>query len=175
MKKTILLLMLTILVSCGGSFNPFFPFIPKKSPPVDPGYGIPESGVEEILADPDYGIKENSAFSSEIDISKDLEKFGSKIEEIEIESLKDRLVEYGLSDKRTQKVANLVIAYKKISSKRALNAREKNLFTRELLGISFADAAKILVEEGHEVLIEKASEINETSPEDIEELIKTIL
>ena len=106
--------------------------------------------------------------------SKDLEKLGANIEAVEVESIKDKLLSYGLSNDRTEKVARLANSYKKILNKRGLNSREKNMFTKELLGLSFDEAAAEMVED-YEGLIERAADRNETSPEAIKELINTMM
>ena len=48
------------------------------------------------------------------------------------------------------------------------------MFTKELTGMSFDEAATEMVED-YDGLIEKAAELNETSPEAIKELINTIM
>jgi len=116
------------------------------------------------------------SFEAGVESQKDLEGLGQKIESIGIDYLRDSLVaEYGLSNERALKVSRLATSYKRINSKRALNAREKDLFTKELIGLSFEEASKTLVDEGYDALVEKASKINETSPEAIKVLINEIL
>ena len=113
-------------------------------------------------------------FSQELDSSKDLESFGQKVEQGEIDQIQDRLVNHGLSTERSQKVAKIANHFSKISSQRALTSREKDLFTQELTGLSFDEAAAEMVED-YEGLIKKAAKLNETGPEAIKELINTIM
>ena len=114
-------------------------------------------------------------FEDSTSIHKDLEKIGSKIEELEIETIKNNLMDFGFSDEKSSKVAKLSNAYKKIISKRALNSREKDLFTKELTGLSFDKASSVLVDEGYDALVEKASVVNGADPEAIKELLSEIM
>ncbi len=116
----------------------------------------------------------NYYFTEGRESSKDLEFLGSRIESTEVESIKENLLSYGLSVERTEKLAKLFISYQKISNKRALNVLEKDLFSQELLGMTFDDAAKEMVE-NYDGLIETAAEKNGTGPEAIKELVSTFL
>ena len=89
--------------------------------------------------------------------------------------MEERLINYGLSVDRASKLGKLMNSYSKIKTKRALTPREKNVFTKELTGMTFGKASSILVEEGYDVLIERASEINDVDPEAISELINEIM
>ena len=111
-------------------------------------------------------------FEDSTSIEKDLEKIGSKIE---VNSLKDQLLDYGFSDNKSIKIVRLANAFKSISSKRALTSREKDIFTKELTGLSFDKASSILVNEGYDALVEKASIVNGADPEAIKELINEVL
>jgi hypothetical protein len=113
-------------------------------------------------------------FSEDQESSKDLESIGSRIDSTEVESIKDSLLSYGLSVERTEKLAKLMTSYKKISNKRALNASEKDVFTKELLGMTFDNAAKEMVE-NYDGLIETAAERNGTFPEAVKELVNSFL
>ena len=48
------------------------------------------------------------------------------------------------------------------------------MFAKELTGLSFDKAAEMMVDD-YEGLIEKAAELNETSPEAIKELINNLM
>lgn len=135
--------------------------------PVDNGRTEADIGIDSFT-------KENFYFEESTDNSKDLEKFGVNIEIQDIEKLSERLADYGMSADRSQKIAKLANYYSKLTSKRALNAKEKDMFTKELTGLSFDQAATQMVED-YDGLIEKAAELNETSPEAIKELINTIM
>ncbi len=114
-------------------------------------------------------------FEDSTSFHKDLEKIGSKIEEVEIKTLKNNLTNYGFSVEKTSSLAKLMISYKKIKSNRALNSREKDMFTKELTGLSFDKATSVLVEQGYDALVEKASVINGADPEAIKELLNEII
>ncbi len=60
------------------------------------------------------------------------------------------------------------------AGKRALTSREKDIFSKELTGLSFDQAAEMMVDD-YEGLIERAADLNETSPEAIKELINNIM
>jgi len=106
---------------------------------------------------------EDFYFSEDQDSKKDLENIASAIET-------EELTQYGLSTK----TAKIVKTLAKTAGKRALSAREKDMFAKELTGMTFDQAAEQMVED-YEGLIEKAAELNETSPEAIKELINTIM
>jgi hypothetical protein len=116
----------------------------------------------------------NFYYSAENESQKDVEQIGAKIESASVESLKQNLLSYGLSVERTEKLAKLMVSYKNISNKRALNAVEKDQFTKEILGMSFENAAKKMVE-NYDGLIETAAEKNGTSPEAVKELVNELL
>jgi hypothetical protein len=106
--------------------------------------------------------------------SKDLEGAGAKMEKMETSSVKEMLSSYGFSVERTERLSSLLISYKKISSKRALNTFEKDMFTKELTGLTFEAASKELVN-NYEGLIEKAAERNGIDPEAVKEVILQVL
>lgn len=112
----------------------------------------------------------NYYFTEEKATSKDLESMGSRIESTEIEKIKESLLSFGLSGERTETLAKLALSYKKITNKRALSNFEKDQFTKELLGLTFEQASKEMVE-NYEGLIESVAKKNGTSPEAIKELI----
>ena len=99
---------------------------------------------------------------------------GANVEKMQVNALKETLVSYGLSEERTEKIAQLAVAYKKVSSQRALNGKEKDIFTKELLGLSFDQASKEMVED-YNGLISKAASKNGISPEAIKEIMGSVL
>lgn len=115
-------------------------------------------------------IFENSETSG-----KDLEKAGSKIQDIETQELKDDLIAFGMSEDRVDKIAKLSTAYKSIKNKRALTAKEKDVFTKELTGLSFDKATSVLVDEGYDALVDKASVVNGADPEAIKDLLNNLM
>ena len=118
--------------------------------------------------------REYFAFEEGISVKKDMEKMGAEIEAMEVAQMEDILVDYGLSEERAEKLGKLMNSYNKIKIKRALTSKEKDIFTIELTGLSFDQAANEMVED-FGGLIDRAAELNETSPEAIKELINTIM
>jgi len=114
-------------------------------------------------------------FEDSTNFNKDLEKIGSKIEDLEVEKAREMLVNYGLSTVRAEKLGKLMVSYNKIKTKRALSGREKDFFTKELTGMSFDKASEMLVDEGYDALIDKASEVNGADPEAIKELLNEVM
>jgi Collagen triple helix repeat (20 copies) len=121
-----------------------------------------------------YSGTDTFYYETENDSFKDVESMGSKIESAEVETVKENLLQYGLSVERTEKLSKLLVSYKSISNKRALNASEKDVFTKELLGMTFDKAAKKMVED-YEGLMEAAADKNGTSPEAVKELVGAFL
>lgn len=131
---------------------------------------------------PDYYGENGKIFEKGNSQSKDLEKIASNIEgkdaselALEIES------KYGLTSERSQKVATLQLAYNKLKSKRALSAKDQDIFTKNLVGVDFQTAQKAL--KNHiqgdstdmENVLEKAAELNQTSPEHMVEILGDLL
>ena len=134
----------------------------------------PRKGVH--VGGPDDG-KETTSWhlSQDGDTSKDLENTGAKIEALEVAELEETLMNYGLSTERSEKLGKLMNSYSKIKTKRALTPREKDVFTKELTGMSFNKASSVLVNEGYDILVEKASEVNGADPEAIKELLNEVM
>ena len=101
--------------------------------------------------------------------------FSAKVEAMEVAEMEDMLLNYGLSAERSAKLGKLMNSYSKIKTKRALTSREKDVFTKELTGLSFDKATSVLVDEGYDALVEKASEVNGADPEAIKELLNEVM
>jgi len=114
-------------------------------------------------------------FSEDSDTSKDLESMGAKSEALEVADMEDTLINYGLSAERAETLGKLMTSYSKIKNKRGLTAREKDVFTKELTGLSFDKASEVLVDEGYDALIDRASEVNGADPEALKELLNQVL
>ena len=114
-------------------------------------------------------------FENSWDTEKDLEKVGFKIEGVEIEKFEDNLINYGFSSERARYLGKLLFSYKKIKNKRELTIRERDLFTKEVLEITFKKASEILENDGYDVLINKASEVNGVGPEAVREVLNDVL
>jgi hypothetical protein len=113
---------------------------------------------------------------------KDLEKIAAEMEGAEVSEVAENLVaKFGLSEERAGEVAKLQNAYSKISSKRSLTKKDQDTLTKELLGTDFASAQNAL--EGHlsgdsdkmDELLDKAAEINGTTPEHMTEILGDVL
>lgn len=142
------------------------------------GYGT----VETPTSITDYHGENGEIFEEGKSQNKDLEKIASNKEgknssdlAIEIES------KFGLSAERAEKVASLQLAYSKLKSKRALTPKEQSMFTRHLLGVDFKTAEMALKShlQGDSAdmknILEKASELNQTSPEHMVEILGELL
>jgi hypothetical protein len=107
---------------------------------------------------------------------KDLEAIGANLEGQTAEKLGDKLTtEFGLSADRARAVAKNILAYNKISSKRSLTNREKNFFSNELLGTNFDQVMDSFSSgEGMEDLLDRAAEVNGTTPEQVSTIINSL-
>jgi hypothetical protein len=124
----------------------------------------------------------NYYLSQSFETKKDLESIGAKIESYEFENIRDNLVvNFGMSEERSHKVAKLVNGLDKISNRRSLTNREKDLATTEILGVEYVRGMKAL--ENHlqgdsndfQELLDLAAERNGISPEAIQEIVGEFL
>ena len=144
------------------------------------------SVLNPILSWPYYGFRNNDEerirqkylLFAFIESYKDLEGMGAKKEFIEIEnSAANFQSQFGLSEERSFEVAKIVNAYNKIGKKRALTTKDRNIFTHSLLGVDYKSSKKALEShiQGDENaltdILEKASDVNGISPEQVQELI----
>lgn len=116
------------------------------------------------------------------EFAKDLELMGSMEETKTKENIKNQLTDqFGLSLERSRELSSLIFSFNKVRTKRALNIKEKNILTKKLIGINFDVGKKAL--EAHiqgnpdslERIIERASQMNDISPEHMNELIEEYL
>ena len=130
----------------------------------------------------DYHGVNGMVFEDGTSDKKDLEKIAAEMEGAEVSEIAENLVaKFGLSEVRATEVAKLQNAYSKISSKRSLTQKDQDTFTKELLGSDYASAQAAL--ESHlngdsdkmEELLEKAAEINGTTPEHMTEILGDVL
>ena len=134
--------------------------------------GTEDSNTSGITGD---ASTSSMAFEESQSNGKDLEHMGAQIEAMEVAEMEDMLLNYGLSAERSAKLGKLMNSYSKIKTKRALTSREKDVFTKELTGLSFDKATSVLVDEGYDALVEKASEVNGADPEAIKELLNEVM
>ena len=138
------------------------------------GLGTPNYNELSIRAEGLFVDAKGKLYEASSDSTKDLESMGAKFESMEVAQMEDMLISFGLSTERAEKVARLANSYKKITSKRALNSREQDMFSKELLGVPFNQAAKEMMMD-YDGLLERAADLNETSPEAIKELLNQIM
>ena len=117
-------------------------------------------------------------YSEETTIKKDLESLGANKESLDNEELSYNLEEnYGLSEERAASVAKITSSFKKIQNKRSLTSKEMNIYTQKVLGVNYDAGKKAL--EAHiqgdsadmEAMMERAADVNGTSPEAVTELV----
>ena len=113
---------------------------------------------------------------------KDLEKQGHFIEKINIHHMANNLSEnFGLSEKRSFEVSRFLYQMEKIRTKRAMENKDLERLSQNLLGIPFENLKKEFekIENGQfdriDDLIKKASIKNGLQPEDLKILFKNLL
>ncbi|OFZ11393.1 MAG: hypothetical protein A2Z20_07665 [Bdellovibrionales bacterium RBG_16_40_8] len=109
--------------------------------------------------------------------SKDLEKYAALAQEKVIKSRAENVAaKFGLSVERSKDVVRLAMAWQKSGGKE-LAAKDQDSFSKELLGFSISDAKKAVTEKESgnsrplDSLIEKAALTNETTPENVRQII----
>lgn len=110
--------------------------------------------------------------------SKDLEGIGADLEAKDLVEKSEVIAgEFGLSEERSMKIARLHNTYSKITSKRSLSDADRDIFSKEILGIEYSKAKdafkKHIQGDSTEMnsLLEDAAEVNETSPEHLSEIL----
>lgn len=147
--------------------------------------------VNEIYADVPYTYTTTETlyhgsngwiFEETEEDSKDLEAIGADLEADDLVEKSEIIAsDYGLSEERSMKIARLHNTYEKISSKRSLTNADRDIFSKEILGVDYSKAKSAL--ESHiqgdsnkmDTLLEEASEMNEISPEHMTELLGEFL
>ena len=130
----------------------------------------------------DLGSSQYMTFSEDKGKAKDLEKLGAVKEAFATKKVKELLnFDYGLSEKRSESVAKLVVNWKKVSNNRAMTSADADAFTEKLIGVNINEATEAYKSslEGDSAsldsLIEKAADVNETSPENMKELFNNLV
>ena len=133
-------------------------------------YSLEEGGVVDMK------------FSEVQGSAKDLEKLAAFKETYKMKKMQDLLTyDFGLSEKRSENVAKLVLNWKRISKKRAMSDADADAFSKSLIGVNINKATEAFKKslEGDkasfEGLIEKAAEVNGTSPENMKSLFDNLL
>ncbi len=134
--------------------------------------------IEGISTGDYVRLHEKYPFTYTLAIVKDLEQRGANREAAEREGIRNSMVEnFGLSYERAEEVSNLLYNYQRIKSRRSLTFKERDILSRKLIGVSYKKAEKALKDhiqgnaQGLEELVEQAAEINNTTPEHVQELI----
>ncbi len=107
--------------------------------------------------------------------SKDLLAVSAKVEETKAGLLADKIAtQYGLSLERAAEVGKYVTEYKKVNASRAMTDADADKFGMPVLGFKISDAIKA-GNNGDTAtinqLIEKAAETNDTTPENIRNIM----
>lgn len=114
--------------------------------------------------------------------TKDLEKMGVALENLNNMKMAQSITEkFGLSDERGLEVAKMVNSYKKISGTRKVTSKDNNVFMEKLLGVDAKTGIEAFTElaqgssEKFEDVVERAAEVNGTSPENVRAIITDVL
>jgi hypothetical protein len=117
-------------------------------------------------------------------VPKDLEKLGAVKEAYQNSKIAESLAsEFGLSEERSQKIAKMANDWTKLSKSRSMTDADANNFTKELLGVSMADAEKAMKARNelgdeapaYENLISAAADVNGIGMERTREVVDRIL
>jgi hypothetical protein len=114
--------------------------------------------------------------------TKDLEKIGALAESGKINALGSAIAsDYGLSESRSIELAKLATNYAKVSQNRAMTEKDLKSFSTEVLGTDLSTFQKAIEndkqgnENNLEDLIEKAAELNGTTPEHFSKIISNLM
>ena len=106
--------------------------------------------------------------------SKDLDKAAALAEAYNVEAMASNLAsQFGLSDDRSIKVAQLAASWSKLAKTRALTDADADAFSQELTGVSMADmnAAEQAMNDGNNAplnaVLVKAADVNGTTSENM--------
>jgi flagellar biosynthesis/type III secretory pathway protein FliH len=126
-------------------------------------------------------VNGNLIFEETSMISKDLEKRAAVAEKyLVLEMSKQIKSQFGLSEERALKIAKISNHWRKFSSSRAVSAEDADAFSTELLGANMKEIESAvkgsLSGETSELnnLIGKAAAVNQTSPEQISQIMNQL-
>jgi hypothetical protein len=130
------------------------------------------------LGNGDFRASNGALFEETAMTSKDLEKIEAFSESRKKSQITDLLAEqFGLSEERSQTVANLVINMDLIKKSRGITAADAAALSQELLGFKINDARTALANKiygnstQYNELVAKAATVNGLTPEDINQII----
>jgi hypothetical protein len=113
--------------------------------------------------------------------SKDLLKLSALAEEEVVGNRAEAVAtKFGLSVDRSKEVVRLAMAWKKAGGK-DLTAKDQDSFSQEMLGFSITEAKSAVKQNlagdtaALDSLVEKAAETNETTPENVRQIISTYI
>ena len=160
----------------------------EYGPVIIHGSKMDQASGETFFFGDAYTNESNPAYKGEFTFdessenSKDLEKTASIKESFALANIAASLaLEYGLSEERSSQVAKLALQWKKLSRTRALTEADANSFSKKLLGVSMNEASSAI--EGYvlgddskwKTVVNTAAKVNQTSPEQMQEIIDGIL
>ncbi len=121
-------------------------------------------------------------FENTSSASKDLETMAALEEQVAEAYMTNKFTsEFSMSANRAQELAKLANRYQKLENTRELTSSEKDQFALDALGVSFSQVENALKQkaEGKETayadLLEKASAVNNTTPEKIGQFFDELL
>jgi hypothetical protein len=130
----------------------------------------------------EIGDEVEMTFSEVQGTAKDLEKVAAFKETYKMKKMQDLLTyDFGLSEKRSEGVAKLVLNWKKVSKGRAMSNADADAFSKSLIGVNINEAVEAFKKSAEgdaaslEVLINKAAKVNGTSPENMKGLLNNLL
>ena len=116
----------------------------------------------------------NMTFEKTTGETKDLEKAAALVEAFQVETMASTIAsQFGLSDDRSVKVAQLAASWNKLSKTRALTDADADAFSKELTGVSMTEmnsAQKASADGSNGALndiLTKAAEVNGTTSENM--------
>lgn len=110
---------------------------------------------------------------------KDLETMGAVSENLKIiDMAKDLEEKFGFSTERSYEVAEITAHWNKLSKSRAMTQKDKDLFSKKLLGVEFNQINEALRSDNiqsYDQVIDKAAEVNGIGLEHMRDLIDQYL
>ena len=120
-----------------------------------------------------YYTGDGFTFSEDASKSKDLDAIAAASEDADNQALADQIhSQFGLSEERSETLANLAVNYSKLEDSRKLTDADKEVFAKEGLGVSYAqlqnayqNSAKGGDSKEYDSLVSQAAKLNGTTPE----------
>lgn len=145
-------------------------------------YFVDERLSVEYIGNSYYEDRWGNLYQESSMTPKDLETVGAFMENIRVQEIGNAMAEnYGLSESRGLEIARLAMEWQQVSKSRSLTDKDANAFSEKILGFNLTtakDAYKKSLqgsEKGFQELINKAAEVNNTTPEHMNELISSFI